>query len=54
MASMPAAGGEILAAYGPERPLNVTSRTISDAAAIIAAAVTAVEADLEAGRRYRS
>ena len=32
-------------------PLNVTSRTISDAAAIIAAAVTAVEADLEAGRR---
>ena len=32
-------------------PLNLTRATASDALAIIAAAVTAVQADLQAGRR---
>jgi 4-aminobutyrate aminotransferase-like enzyme len=32
-------------------PLNVTPRTTGDALAIIASAVTAVQAELEAGRR---
>ena len=32
-------------------PLNVTRRTTDDALAIIASAVTAVEAELKAGRR---
>ena len=35
-------------------PLNLTRGTADDALAIIASAVTAVEADLEAGRRQRS